>query len=72
MGIEMAARAIHAGRHLIGFDSSAKAAESAKERNIPTVSGAAELLKSPERPRVIWLSSRRERLLIRWRVSFSA
>lgn len=55
MGIEMAARAVHAGHHLIGFDSSAKAAESAKERNIPTVSGTAELLKSLERPRVIWL-----------------
>lgn len=55
MGIEMAARAVKAGHHLIGFDNNMEAEEKAKGRGILTVSSLEKLIKSLIPPRVIWL-----------------
>ena len=55
MGLEMSTRAIRGGHELVGFDNSTVSQEKAKEREIPVAASVEELVKTLEKPRVVWM-----------------
>lgn len=55
MGLEMSTRAIRGGHKLVGCDASPVALENAKEREIPVITGVEELVKTLEKPRIVWM-----------------